>query len=304
MELSDASSMDTYQMVYYASAQKEKRVIDQTLTLVDGVMDAVGSTHYPTVVYVYSASGKLMTVFYAERGDEIVINGNITPWEVKGNEINEDWSAWRKKNATALNAHDWKMINQAVAEYVRKHPKNKLSTLLLANDFEWRDNEKEYRSLWSMLSGSACDKELITALGVDYKTLTSPYNQAIKSLEIIGPGDTVYKILPTESDYTVLYFWHNPDRRVIDLQQLRTTLKASKSTIKVAEVNMQSDTLGWSYRLQRDTICSADWLHGWAPGAMRNKALEKLNIPSLPYYIIIDKKGTQIYRGKLPQIPH
>lgn len=281
--------------------------MEQTLTVVDGKASATGITKNPTVVYVYSGSGKIETVFYAARGDKIKIDAASSPWIVEGNDINDKWSIWRKNNAKVLDSYSAEKINAAVAKYVKSHSDDELSTLLLATEYDASRNEKEFLSLWHSLQPKALDKKFLLALGIDAESMPAASFGQIKGLKFIGPGDSLISINPAKARYTVLYFWSNSDRAQDDLRDLRKLLKkradsisnsgGKAESINVVEINMQADTMGWSYRLKHDTVCPPGWLHAWAPGASANKELSPLHIPSLPFFITLDGKGNQISRS-------
>lgn len=44
-------------------------------------------------------------------------------------------------------------------------------------------------------------------------------------------------------------------------------------------------------------MASAIWLQTWAPGSVASTNIGKLSIPRLPYFIVADSTGAQIYRG-------
>ncbi len=56
----------------------------------------------------------------------------------------------------------------------------------------------------------------------------------------------------------------------------------------------RSDSRDWKHSVSPD---SAKWEQGWTPGGIASPGLERLAIPSVPYFIVCDSTGTQLYRG-------
>lgn len=309
----DSNSVEAFQMVYYASSAKGGRVVEQTITTVEGKIEATGITRYPTVVFLYSSAGRLITAFYAERGDNIKIDAKSDPWTCSGNDITDQWSKWRKKHQSTLSTYSQKDINEAVQKFVKENKDNPLSAILLATEYDGRSDETKYLSLWQSLEKKARPEALLKALGVDSNALVTPEkSQKITTLSFTAPGDSIITIRTAEADRTLLYFWTNADRMHSDMRQMNDYLThradsiakkgAKPENIQVVEVNMQADTIGWRYRLRTDTLSPRKWKHVWAPGGTMHASLETLHIPSLPYSITIDSSGRITHRGTTPLI--
>lgn len=312
LTLGNGAGVESYQMVYYAAGSNGGKVMEQTITTLDGKLETTGITRYPTVVYIYSSSGRLMTIAYARRGDDVKINASSEPWSIEGNNVNKEWTEWRTANRNALESFNSIRINDAIKKYIEQNPDNILSTLLLATDYNARSDEQEYRALWKKITSKAKPKELIAALGLNPEDLEAGTDFQVKSLQLTGPHDSTITILPGKAHYTILYFWMNADRRNTDLTNLRRMLArradslaaagAAPERISVAEINMQADTIGWSYRIKTDTVSGKEWIHAWAPGAYANEALRNLAIPYTSYSITLDSKGHQLHRGPSPSL--
>ena len=98
----------TYRIAYYASNSKGGINIESAVAVAAGKAEMRGVTRNPVLVNIYSGSADIpAAVFYAERGDEIRISGNGADpleWDISGNEINSELSAWRLKNSKAIGA--------------------------------------------------------------------------------------------------------------------------------------------------------------------------------------------------------
>ncbi|MDE6121334.1 MAG: hypothetical protein K2F63_06050, partial [Muribaculaceae bacterium] len=54
------------------------------------------------------------------------------------------------------------------------------------------------------------------------------------------------------------------------------------------------DTADWRKSVLPD---SASWRQGWAAGTVSAIGVDRLAIPSLPFFVVCDSTGRQIYRG-------
>lgn len=57
---------------------------------------------------------------------------------------------------------------------------------------------------------------------------------------------------------------------------------------------MARDSARWKQATARD---SATWVQAWAPGSAASVDFQRLAIPALPYFVVADSSGTQVWRG-------
>lgn len=303
VDFGDAKITESINAVYYSSDSKKGWITEQSIPVVEGVAEAVGITRNPSVVYLYASDSSLKVVFYAERGDEIKIDASGGTWMVSGNDINEEWSAWRKKNEATLNRYDAKAKNALVKKYVKAHPDSPVSLLILCTTYSAVEDPEEYEKLWDTLTDEAKDSKILAALGKSPDTLGFVgKRQKIGALKLYALGDTLIKVNPAKSSKTIFLFWGSTDGRMGIVADIKRMLKAKEikgDSIAVVDVNMQVDTLGWRSTIERDSV--EGWVHAWAPGGEQNNVLLPFRLSQDPYVVVVDSVGKQIYRGKKMQ---
>ena len=62
----------------------------------------------------------------------------------------------------------------------------------------------------------------------------------------------------------------------------------------VVDLWLDADTLMWNRAFRSDTI---PWQQAWVPGSVAGSAMAPLGIPTLPYFIVTDTAGRQLWRG-------
>ena len=284
------------QLVYYASDKEKGWMMTQDIPAsLFGQNPVRCITRKPAVVFVYSSSGRLLTVFYAERGDKITLRCQNSLWSATGNDLTDDLARWQRQHSNILLADASTDINKAVAAYVRQHPDEKLSALLLYVYVNAAKDPVQYSELEKLLKGDAEDEDLKRALG------RLPDNGAVAekvpAITLRSRGDSVTTIRPSDANATIFLFWYNSDKRSSAMRELRQKLRG-KSNFRLVDVNMQADTMNWGMALAGDSIKPAACL--WAPGAEQNSALKDLALPSPDCLLTTDRSGKLLYAGSDP----
>lgn len=280
-----------YTFTYYASSSKQGKWIETGVMVQGGRGKMTLPASNPTVVSL--SAGSNVVYFYVERGDKIKIKGesaDIYSWQIEGNSINEEWSAWRRENAGSLSAGNVKKINDAVEKYVKKNPSNPLSALLLLYDYDRSENNIGFLNLWKSLKGDAAKEKWITISGrTDLYTNTPLTPPDLKKkhtliLKSLGNGaDTVV----TGKVPVALLFWHNSDNertKMIDsLKALRKAHPDSASYI-IADICLDPDSLSWVSPLGRDSL--EHTIRAWNPIAEADSVIRSLGVEKTPSLIL------------------
>lgn len=305
IELSSKTA-ETYQIVYYTHDKHKGWMTQTAITLSQGNGKLKCITSSPTMVWVYPmGSSRPSLAFYARRGDNIKIsgdNGDPATWQVTGNDLDEQWSRWRSDNADALRSRQPKLINEVVSKYVKAHPDSQLSAVLMLTTFVRRDYEDLYTSLWNSLSEKARDAEIVKAAGRadQLTTALAATPEKIASLSLHCMGETIVTLRPDKHDAVLLYFWQGQERErkghIDSLQALART--SAGSGLLITDIALTHDSLSWLNAARADSVTKSDaWLRAWAPGGRQHSSIMALQIPTSPWFVIIDKGGRQLYRG-------
>ncbi len=253
------------------------------------------------VVEILDNDYRLLGRFYAVNGDEIDVT--IDPKSPaamkveKGNEAAIRWAQWLNANAKILDGRNSKAINALVAKYVKAHPQDIVSTLIVTTVYDASADPEGASKLLSSIAPEARP----TALADAFATLltyadTSAGKRRVSPLTLMAQGDTVTTFSPRKHRLSLLVFSdENSGRADSIVPALRRLRKAhTDKALGIIDISLDTDTLAWQSSTRNDT---ATWDAAWGTGGIASAALRPLAIPRLPYFIVTDSVGSQIYRG-------
>ena len=215
----------------------------------------------------------------------------------KGNEAAIRWAQWLNANAKILDGRNSKAINALVAKYVKAHPQDIVSTLIVTTVYDASADPEGASKLLSSIAPEARP----TALTDAFATLltyadTSAGKRRVSPLTLMAQGDTVTTFSPRKHRLSLLVFSdENSGRADSIVPALRRLRKAhTDKALGIIDISLDTDTLAWQSSTRNDT---ATWDAAWGTGGIASAALRPLAIPRLPYFIVTDSVGSQIYRG-------
>ena len=299
----DSATDMPVRVLYYASDPEKGWIIETVADIKQGKAEVEGSTRFPTLVFLFApVSSQPRAIFFASRGDDISISGDgndPAAWKIKGNDITDALNTWRLDNLSAITATDPKAINKAVADYVRKNPDSKLSFLLLYLYYSRRDDEQGFLRLRALLTPEAmADEDLARALSMadmpDALLSTPAPLSAIIARDSGGDIDTLD---PSKAGRSLLIF-----RDLSDLFSLTPAHDSLKSIARdnagsaiLADICLDPDSAAWQRSLRSDSLPGVR--RTWLPHGLNDSTAMALGVRRLPFYIITDSRGKQIYRG-------
>lgn len=292
---------ESCELDYYASDSKKGWYV-QTAAIIDkGRGEIIVRTKNPTLVFMTVNSDQPQAAFYAERGDDIKIEGESSSpydWKISGNKINEEWTAWRLANKQVLMARNDEGINSAVAKYVKGNPEKPLSAILLMVYYNRRIDEIGFSKLFKTLKGDAADSEWVALVNpADVAMGGLREGEPVKNI-ILSTAGTGCDTLTFGGKPMILYFWRNHDNNRRDgievLQRLRLNYPDSSRRI-LADISFDADSVSWRYSLDMDSLNRV--VRGWNPLGELDSVMTRLNVPRTPYFIVVDKRGKVVYRG-------
>ncbi len=283
-------------MVYAADG----KLHTETTTAIDGKFSLIGSSRDYTMVELQTPQGAVFSRLLAKNGQNIKCRLDIDdPYKLtfKGNKPDEEWAAFLTKNRETLTDGTRKTINQLVEEYVKSNPGNIVSSMMLLTMYDAVDNESQASSLFASLTPEARPDKLVAG----YRLLLSQNNNAainvkIKPITLKNSKDSVERFVPLRSSYSLLYFSTgaklNPD--TVNEAILTAYDRYTRRRMRALEISCAGDSAQWKRSLEGDTL---KWTRTWVPGGIASPTLYELSIPRLPYYILSDSAGNQVYRG-------
>lgn len=159
------------------------------------------------------------------------------------------------------------------------------------------DGESRADSIFALISPEARPDALVSA----YRRMVSRLNTAaieekVRSFNLYSAQGKHENFYPGRASYSMLYFSGAPGERrdMVTPVMHRLVDSLPKRRIRVVEISMAPDTAVWKRNWRADTTA---WAQVWVPGGPANPTFAPLDIPRLPYWILCDSLGVQVYRG-------
>ncbi|MDE7443550.1 MAG: thioredoxin family protein, partial [Muribaculaceae bacterium] len=172
------------------------------------------------------------------------------------------------------------------------------STVLLLREFDIYGHEAEADSLLKLIDHKARPDYLVAGItAILENQLKYSKEQTVESMNLLTEGDSVMGYNPARSRVSLLTFTRTHENRTDSLTSTLRSLakKYKKRQLQIVDISLQKDTIEWHKAIRND---SARWVHAWVPGGLANQALSQLRLPRLPYYVVTDSTGRQLYRGE------
>lgn len=279
----------------------ETSVVTLTTTAIDGKFSFTGKAPRETMLELFTTDRAPLGVMVVKNGQSLDVKiDRAHPYDVTitGNKASEEISAFMRDNSTTLADGTAEQINAAVARYVTAHPRSIASTVLLLREFDIYGHEAEADSLFRLIDSKARPDYLtagITALIENRLKYT--LDQPVENMNLYTEGDSVMAFNPSRNRASLLTFTQMSMQRTDSLTSVlrRLSTDYKKKRLQIIDISLQKDTAEWHNAIRND---SARWIHAWVPGGLANRALSQLRLPRIPYYIVTDSTGHQIYRGE------
>ena len=105
-----------------------------------------GAVADPVIVSLLDSRSHLLVMLVASSGDHIKVKGDAAQpktIKIKGSKVNEDWQLFRDEHAAFYTDPNPSRLDAAIEKYVREHPADLLSTVLLMADYsDYSDVDK------------------------------------------------------------------------------------------------------------------------------------------------------------------
>jgi hypothetical protein len=272
---------------------------------IDGKFAVEGSSKEYTMAHLLTANGKVIASVLVRNGQTLKVVFDVeNPYniQVKGCKPTEEWAKFLRENGDVLGSKDYEAANQLIIDYVSRHKSDIQSSALMLTQFYSEDNESRADSVFALISPEARPDMLVAG----YRAVVSRLNtvvieEKVRSFNLYAATGERENFYPGRTSYSLIYFSGQPGERRDTVRPIMQRLVDSLSTrrIQVIEVSMAADTTEWKRNWRADTTA---WAQVWVPGGVANPTFTALNIPRLPYWILCDSMGNQVYRGSHPSV--
>lgn len=280
--------------------ESDKGVQNAITATREGRFSINGVSSRPAVVEIFDNDYRILGRCYIVNGENInMCLDRDNPFDIKaeGNEISERWSGWLRENADALRAADASGRNALIASYIREHPDDPVSTLLLMTDYDSSGaNARSAADLWSGLTEKARMPMLTASYAAQLDRVTSAGTaRPLAAIPYMSRKGRTELFKPSASRLTLIALSAGRESRDSVARALRRARRLRvPGRFEIMDFSMAKDTVEWRVDTQNDTI---DWPEGWIAGGISASSVGHLGLPVLPYFILTDSTGAQLWRG-------
>ena len=265
----------------------------------EGKFTFAGSSRQPVMVEIFDNDYHLMGRLYARNGDEIkcVLNRQ-NPYKstFEGNDVNKRWTKFINANAEVL-LRPGDDANALIAKYVSDNPDDIVSAMLISGSYDAARDVAGADSLIRMLGPDAHPLNLIESF--EYmlnRVATKEASKPVLPMTFADSDDSLRSYNPRHSRLSLIVISDNESGRadsiVPQLRRLRRTYNDKQ--LAIVDFSVDRDTTVWKQSIRND---SSRWLQGWGAGSLASPAISRLGVRSLPFFVVADSTGKQLYRG-------
>lgn len=308
----------TCRMTYFASNSTGGLHVETAVAVAAGKAEAKGVTRFPTLVAISSGQSPLpAAIFYACRGDEIVItgdSGNPESWSIGGNKVNETLTGWRMANAKTIgeargttgggSSDARRRLNSLVAGFVKEHPGDIASPLLLYSYFDAALQPEEFAALDRLVAEGKDYQDVrhllvrqdvagATAIpgvsGVKWEDMV--VRAAVKNIDTLRFGSAARPVF--------LWFWRKNDpgrEEIVDSLKALVKWRPDSASMTIADVALTQDSAQWSSTVRLDSLRHT--VRAFSPQGFASPEIMRLGVGATPWYVVGAGKGKPAYSGQ------
>ena len=199
----------------------------------------------PVIVNLTDQLGEPLATVLAVNGDHLKVKGDASKpmsVKVKGNRLNEEWQLFRDEHAAFYS--NASRLDAAIEKYVREHPADMLSTVLLMADYSnHRDRDKMDKMLKD-IDIKARPESLLMAYRNSPASRVAKHIPRVMALTLVKHGGNFEEIKMAER-ISLINFWTIPDR---DRKTLIDKLAGIDEGIRVIDVRERHPALASDHR--------------------------------------------------------
>ncbi|WP_290378911.1 DUF4369 domain-containing protein [Paramuribaculum intestinale] len=272
----------------------------------DGRFTIKGSSTRPTLALLTISGGAPAASLIVDNGDKIklTVDSAMTGLEsLSGNSQSEKLWRFVTGNRQALTSGSDAEVNRLVTEFVGSNSTELCAAAIMVTAFRTPGHEAEADSLIARIDPEARPQEVMHNFSEVLATqISSEARGKVPNMTLYDRRDTTVYYAPYNQSASIIAFTSAMPRQrdsvTAALRQLADSLPRRR--FKAVEVTLAPDSAEWKRLTARD---SASWIQAWAPAAIASPSMRRLAVPRVPFFIVADSTGTQIYAEAAPQPP-
>lgn len=266
----------------------------------EGKFSFEGTSERPAVVQIFDNEYRVLGRTVAQNGEDVHLRlDRDNPYRISasGDPLGEAWAQWLNTRADSLRTATAAERNDIIARFVAANPTDPVSALLMITDFD-SSGPRSARAaeLWAAIAPEARPAYLTAGYEAQLSRVAdAAARERIAAIPYMKRGGKTEIYRPASARLTLIAVTDAAGGRDSIVAALdRATRHRAKGRLEVLELSMAVDTMEWHRSVLADTV---RWTQGWAAGGISGSAVGRLGIPSIPYFILADSAGRQLWRG-------
>lgn len=260
----------------------------------EGKFEYKGVAPTPTIVEILDNDYRLLGRLFVVNGDNIechLTRNAPNAIKVSGSGISERWADFLNDNADALST---RQANDIIENYVSKHPDDIVSTLLLLTSYDASDNALRADSLMASINTEVRPSTLVAGFNSLLQRLVADSaTQPLTAISCMNMNDSLVETDHAARPLSLIAFSDNSSGRSDSIVPALKRLNRQSKKLQLIDISLDRDTISWHKSVRPD---SAKWQQLWVAGSLASPGIERLGVPSVPYFIVTDSTGTQLLR--------
>lgn len=269
------------------------------------------SADYAIAVLSSMSSGPSVR-FLVRNGDKLNLEGpTIDSLTISGSDPNEQIAGFLASNpgsfdgiypsspSPSMSSISPRAANKAITDYVDKEGTTAAAAFLIAAYYDPTIDPDASTALLNRFNTTDETRSLLASISEAVKNeLNTAKTARVHSFNLPAAGDSTVRFSPSTQSYTLLAFTTadtGAKRQKITSRLRELSDSCPRRKLRVIEMSMCGDSATWRSVIKRDTL--VNWPRILLPGGPAALQVRHLNIGQLPYYILADSTGRQIYRG-------
>jgi len=256
-----------------------------------------GRAPKPALVEVYDNDYRLLGRFMANDGEDIHVNidrDNPYGTKVEGNALSVAMTGFFNSNADKLISATTDERNAVIAGHIKENPEAPEAYLLLITEFYTRGHEQLADSLLALIPDDARIQGISAGFEAMLRRVTDGLTaKQVAPVPYLFSGKT-HMFRPSGSPLSLIVLSDSRSGRDSIVSVVRDLDSRRGTRFDILDLNLDRDTLEWRRTVRSD---SASWTQGWAAGGISAQAIDRLGVPQLPFFVLVDSAGHQLWRG-------
>lgn len=262
----------------------------------DGKFEYKGVAPTPTILDILDNDYRLMGRLYVSNGNRLTCHldrTNPNAMTVSGNEVSERWAKFLNEKGEGLKSSQ---ANAIIEKYVADNPSDILSTLLILTSYDSSRDALRADSIMSSIDQSVRPSYLVDGFNSMLQRLVSQTaTEPVVPIPFFNLKDSLVDFRPSARRWSVIALSDANSGRSDSILPVirRLNAKKNRQSLQIVDFSVDRDTVTWHKSVRND---SASWSQAWVPGSIASPGIERLGVPSVPYFIVVDSTGAQALR--------